>query len=197
MQNDIDNPRVFRLTGEHRTLRTPIPTAHRLSGCTPEWHVISTTFGHHGGAENELSAAGWRVYNPLHLQRRRGQPDKIIPLFGSYLFVCWPRDSEWGDVRRVRFVWAVLMSGFGRPAVVPSGVIEALQARTSARRIVDDPLATPVGYKPGQRLAVVDGPLAGLEGVCKLSAGERVRLLFQLCGQDQELDLPYVDVLAV
>lgn len=80
------------------------------------------------------------------------------------------------------WVWRLLMSEPGRPSEVPSEVIAELQHRTSPRRIVDDPLWVGSNLRAGQRVTVVDGPLSGLQGVCRLNAGERINVLFDLFG---------------
>jgi transcription antitermination factor NusG len=112
------------------------------------------------------------------------------------VFVRWRRDTDWGSLRRLPFVWQLLMSDYGKPAVVPDALISNLQARTSPRRIVDDPLWAPPPYVVGQRVAVIDGPLAGLAGVCKMSAGERIRLLFELLGREVIADFSPAEVMA-
>jgi transcription antitermination factor NusG len=182
----VDSPRFFRVGDHNRTSHKPLTTVRKPSGCVsethPRWHVVAVSLGHQFSAENELSAAGWNVFNPLHLHRTIRNPDRIVPLFPSYLFVRFRADTEWGPIRRVRYVWQLIMSAPGRPAEVPIGVVEDLQRRTSPRRIVDDPLHMPPVYKPGRKLRVVAGPLTGLEGICKLSSRDRVSLLFSLFG---------------
>jgi transcription antitermination factor NusG len=199
MMGSLDGPAVFRVGEHNRTSRKPTIPARQPSGCysghSPEWHVVATTYGRQFQAENELAAAGWTVFCPLHLQRRIRHPDKIIPLFSNYVFVAWSLDSDWGAVRRVRHVWHVLQSEPGRPCVVPPGVIEELQRRSSARRIVDDPLVTPPNYKPGTKLVVKRGPLVGLEGVCSMNQGARVRLLFDLLGKEMTADFAPLDLM--
>jgi transcription antitermination factor NusG len=199
MSDRLDSPRVFRVGEHNRTSRKPSIPARQPSGCytghSPEWHVVATTYGQQLSCENELTAAGWKVLCPLHLQRRMRHPDKIIPLFSNYLFVRWHRDSDWGAVRRVRHVWHVLQSEPGCPSVLPDSVVEDLQRRMSARRIVDDPLEQPLSYKPGTKLVVQRGPLTGLAGVCSLHQGARVRLLFDLLGKEMTQDFAPLDLM--
>src|SRR4051812_2108345 len=132
----VDSPGFFRIGRHNRTSHTPNSTVRQPSGCASEWHVVAVSHGHQFSAENELAAAGWTVFNPLHLQRFVRHPDKIVPLFPSYIFIRFHSDMEWGPIRRVRYVWQLIMSSPGRPADVPPGVVEDLQRRTSPRRIV-------------------------------------------------------------
>jgi transcription antitermination factor NusG len=76
----------------------------------------------------------------------------------------------------------------GQPAIVPAEVIAELQARTSPRRIVDDPLWAAPRWSRGQRVTVVEGPLAGLQGVCGKNAGERINVLFDLFSRPMMAD---------
>jgi transcription antitermination factor NusG len=199
----IDSLQPHRLSGAQRT--TPgCESKRRSSGASSvagyNWHALSTAFGHTLAAENELAAAGWQTYFPLHLQRgSRGRPDKIAPLFGHYGFVRFHQDTDWGGLRRVRHVWDLLFSSPGHPAIVPKAAIDDLQSRTSPRRIVDDPLVNPPAprFQAGQPLVIRSGPLAGLEGICGLSRIARISFLFQMMGQEQALDLTILDVEAL
>lgn len=162
---------------------------------SPEWHVIATTHGHHFDAENAIADAGWKVFNPLHLQQSLRKPPKIVPLFPGYLFVPFHDEQNWGPLQRIRYVWSLVAFEPGRPATVPLSVIEDLQRRSSPRRVVDDPLLQPSAYPPGTQLTVRSGPLAGLEGICRLSAGARVRLLFELFGRPIEAEFAAADLI--
>src|SRR4051812_32790197 len=165
----LDRPGVYRISGQQRMTCPPTTSARQPSGRRRNWHVLATSYGQQFSAEREIDAARWEVYNPLHLQRSVRHPDKIVPLFPSYLFVAWPEGTDWGSLRRIRHVWKVLMSEPGRPAIVPPGLVEELQRRTSPRRIVDDPLHTPPRFRFGQQVKISAGVLAGLDGICKLS----------------------------
>jgi transcription antitermination factor NusG len=164
---------------------------------TPDWHVIATTHGHQIDAEYQLAAAGWPVFCPLHLQRGLRKAEKIVPLFPGYIFVSWHPDRDWGGIKRIRYVWNILMSEPGKPSIVPVGVVEDLMRRSSPRRVVDDPLTHPNTWRPGQRVGVARGPLASLEGVCGLNPAGRVRLLFHLFNQPMECDVSAADLIAL
>lgn len=175
-----------------RTMRQPADWAHRSCGRLPRWFVVATVPGHAIAAEAALSADGWKVYHPLHLARSPGHPPRITSLFVGYLFILFePTTCDWPRINRTRFV-AGLLGTPGHPSPVPAGVVEQLQARTSDRRIVDDPLA-PGAWRnipSGAPVSVVEGPLAGLVGVTRLSAQGRCRVLLSLLGRDVEMDIP-------
>jgi transcription antitermination factor NusG len=184
----------FHLTGQQRILRTGSTTAQKTCGRL-RWHVISVVPDKQFVAEHAIACAGWRVYNPLHLQRYV-RSSRIVCLFPGYLFVAWREGVDWSTLCRMRWVWRILMAEPGHPAEVPSEVISELQARTSARRIVDDPLWVKSSLREGQRVRILEGPLAGLQGVTKMSAGERVTVLFELFGRQMLADFAPVEVLA-
>jgi hypothetical protein len=197
----IDNPNIFRISGQQRSVPAASASWRRPCGASPEdyhWHVLGIVHRHYGSAENELAAAGWQVLFPLHLQRSRGNPERIVPLFGGYAFVRFHRDTDWGSLRRTRYVTDLLMAHPGHPSVLADAVVEDLRRRMSPRRIVDDPLHTPPPlYAPGTRLVVRTGGLAGLEGVCGMSAIGRISLLFRLLGHELSLDLATLDAVPV
>lgn len=177
---------------EQRTLRQPTDTTNRSCGRLPRWFVVASIPGHAIAAEGALSADGWLVYHPLHLGRSPGHPPRISSLFPGYLFISIDLSAcDWPRICRTPWV-AALLGTPGHPTPVPVGVVEQLQARTSARRIVDDPIS-PEAWKnipPGASVSVVEGPLASLRGVCTLSAPDRCRVLLSLLGRDVEMDLP-------
>lgn len=166
--------------------------ARRSCGRMPRWHVVASVPGHALAAEAALSADGWRVYHPLHLTRSAGHPPRIVSLFSNYQFVQFDPDStDWPRICHTQFVQALLGTR-GHPLPVPVGVVEQLQARTSARRIVDDPLS-PEAWKnipTGAAVSVVEGPLAGLVGsVTRLSAKGRCSVLLSLLGRECVMDI--------
>jgi transcription antitermination factor NusG len=170
----------------------PRPQPRRSCGRLPRWHVVAAVPGHALAAESALSADGWCVFLPLHLARRASHPPQTRPLFGPYLFIQFdPHDTDWPRICRTRFV-AGLLGAPGAPAAVPPGVVEQLQARTSDRRIVDDPLA-PEAWRnipAGASVEVVEGPLASLRGLVTLSSRDRCRVLLSLLGRECVMDLP-------
>ena len=138
----------------------------------------------------ELLAQGFEAYLPLHLDRD-AKRDRVIPLFSRYLFVSFDAARhQWRRICSTRGVSSLIWRSSEVPAPLPTGVVEGLIARTSARRIVDDPGDRfGVAYLGiGARGRVTDGPMAGWEGVCTLSAPGRVRLLMGLFGAPREVE---------
>ena len=166
-------------------------------GCY-RWHVAATFAQSEHTAYAELLAQGYVAYLPLHLDRHNC---RIVPLWRGYVLVAFDAATDaWGSVRRTRGVRDLLTTAPGRPAPLPVGCVEDLIARTSERRIVDDPgvTVTLAPTMPVGRLGrVLDGPLAGWQGVCTMSTERRVRLLLAVLGGSREVEFSQKSVTEV
>jgi transcription antitermination factor NusG len=171
----------------------PAPTP---SGCIPEarWYVLIAKYGQHQLAERSLAADGWRTFFPLMVDRRAG---RIVPLFASYAFIAIRSgDIGWPRIYSTRGVFT-LLSRERRPLPLPVGAVESLQARTSDRRVVDDPLEHPEArIAVGATGTVVQGPWAGWDGVVALSRAKRLTLLLRLFGRTVPVDFRHDQVVA-
>lgn len=120
-----------------------------------------------------------------------GMRESIEPLFPRYLFV---REQpgvpvDWAKVRSTRGVSALVRFG-ARLAKVPEAVVDGLRRWQVAHGTDLLELPAPV-LKPGQRVRVCDGPLAGLTGRLAYARGtERVRVLLEVLGQPTPVELP-------
>jgi transcriptional antiterminator RfaH len=138
---------------------------------------------HPGGeyrAELHLVEQGFAVYSPLVLDlrfRREIGHGSIHPAFPGYLFVSLDlaRD-EWRRIYRTRGIAGLIGETIARPTALGPGIVEELIARTSPRRIVDDPGSTSFPDPAAPRKHWRN--LAGLSGKA------RRELLLQLFGQD-------------
>ena len=109
-------------------------------GCY-SWHVIIVKHGQREIAELSLACDGWKTFFPLMLDTRHGS--RLVPLFGAYNFVQIRHgDIGWPRIYGSRGIFTML-SRDRVPLPLPAGVVEDLQARTSARRVVDDPGENP------------------------------------------------------
>lgn len=151
------------------------------------WYAVFCKPRQETTAEENLRRQGFHVYLPRIriTRRRRGQwVDVVEPLFPRYLFIgidllqrsMVPVRSTRGAVDLVRFG--------SQPAVVPNVVVQALLQR-------EDPVAgswqdsRPL-FRTGELVKLVDGPLAGMEGVFTQGDGERrVIVLLDLLGRAQ------------
>lgn len=147
--------------------------------------------------------------------------DVIEPLFPRYLFVLLDLASEqWRRITGCDGVERLMLSAGERPMPLPTSAIQELQKlgrpgdgvidqRTPAEKNRSESLARREAAKqaldvtyfphiePEQRVRVTSGPLTGLEGICRLSAPQRLTVLFTMFGRETEAVLTSGEIEAV
>jgi transcriptional antiterminator RfaH len=155
------------------------------------WYAVCCKPRQEAVAEVNLSRQGFHVYLPrIRIrQRRRGQwIDAVEVLFPRYVFIrVDPLRRSTATVRSTRGVVGLVRFG-GQPAVVPDAVMNALLRREDADSGLhqdDRPL-----FSAGEQVKLVDGPLAGLEGVFTQQDGDRrVIVLLELLGKANKISV--------
>jgi len=153
-------------------------------GSDGQWFVVRTKARKEDLAVQQLEQRGVAVFLPRILEYGR---DQIAPLFPSYLFV---RIRLFDQYYRV--VWSPGVRSFvafGRlPTPIPESVI-CLIAGSAGEGGVIRPLAP---FKPGDRVQITNGPLAGLMAVVQrpCSARGRVQILLDFLRQGATVELP-------
>lgn len=139
-----------------------------------------------------LSVLGHECYAPEFADGRRRRPGSVRDrrhhwVFPGYVFFrsCSDRGA-WTAVRRVPGVVRVLEQD-GAPALLPDSVISELRTRIAAR----DLRAPGSGWRPGESVRIVRGPLAPLDAIFEqeVDAFERVRILVRLLGRDLSVSI--------
>jgi transcriptional antiterminator RfaH len=149
------------------------------------WYAVCCKPRQEAVAEENLRRQGFRVYLPrIRIrQRRRGQwLDAIEVLFPRYIFIrVDPLQHSTAAIRSTRGAVGLVRFG-GQPAVVPDAVMDALRQREDAASGLHEdkrPL-----FSAGEAIKLVDGPLAGMEGVFTQKDGDqRVIVLLELLGK--------------
>jgi transcriptional antiterminator RfaH len=149
------------------------------------WYAVSCKPRQEAVAEENLLRQGFHVDLPrIRIrQRRRGQwLDAIEVLFPRYIFIrVDPLQRSTATIRSTRGVVGLVRFG-GQPAVVPDTVMDALREREDAASGLHEdkrPL-----FSAGEAIKLVDGPLAGMEGVFTQKDGDmRVIVLLELLGK--------------
>lgn len=164
----------------------PIPAPAPQIG--PRWCCYRT----HPQAENavagELARAGYQAYNPLIAVRRRDPVipsmwHKVrIPVFGGYGFVLLGPTDPWVPIRYTHGVRDMLLGMNGRPATVPAGFVEALQADDARRCDLTPEVHAPLAV--GSAVRLTSGAMVDMEGLVTASDGQRVKLLLSVMGHD-------------
>jgi len=114
---------------------------------------------------DQLAAKGFQAFLPKieAWSRRGGVRHHIpVPMFPGYLFLHHAMElNSYIEVLKTRELVRVLGDGRDRLAVVPDPEIEAIQKVVQAQLP-----ALPYPYlREGQRVRIMKGPLAGVEGI--------------------------------
>jgi len=149
------------------------------------WFAVTCKPRQEAVAEENLLRQGFHVYLPrIRIrQRRRGHwIDAVEVLFPRYIFIrIDPQRHSTATVRSTRGAVGLVRFG-GQPAVVPDAVMDALKQREDAASGMHEdrrPL-----FSAGEAVKLVDGPLAGMEGVFTEQDGDkRVIVLLELLGK--------------
>lgn len=154
------------------------------------WYLIYTKPRRERAALENLERQGYQAYLPRVRVRRRvgGRYAALVePMFPRYLFLrLSDRTDDWGPIRSTVGVSRLVHFG-ADPARVPDGFISALQSAADAVGVQNRPATC---LKPGQRIRIVDGAMAGLEAVYHARSGsERVVVLLEVAQRRVRVDL--------
>ena len=159
-----------------------LPGGPRVSDA--QWFVVRTKARKEDLAVRQLEQRGVTAFLPRILEYGR---DQIAPLFPSYLFVRIRLLDQY-----YRVVWTPgvrTFVAFGRlPTPVAESVIRLIVGSAGEGGIIR-PLAT---FKPGDRVQITNGPLAGLMAVVQrpCSGRGRVQILLDFLRQGATVELP-------
>jgi len=167
------------------------------NGSIPRWHLVFTKPLGENTAKINLERQGFRVYFPRVQEKvlSRGKwRDRIGALFPRYLFV--QLNAAMQSLAPIRSTLGVAnVVRFGTEFVtVPELVVNELIERedvSGVHRLSLGPL-----FKPGSIVRVIEGALAGLEGIFERGdANDRVVVLLKLLGCETRIRLPAASVM--
>jgi transcription antitermination factor NusG len=129
------------------------------------WHVLWTRSHYEQLVYDQLIAKALHPFLPTIevWSRRRGLRHRIrIPMFPGYLFLHDALDKHSDvEVRKARGLVSILGERWDQRAVVPREEIEAIRRVVSARL----PALLHPYLKEGQRVRILRGPMADVEGI--------------------------------
>ena len=162
------------------------------------WCTVQTHARAEDKAAFHLRRQGYTVFLPKHMKRRKHarRIDWVpAPLFPRYLFISLdPAQGRWWSIRSTVGV-SNLVSFGGLPAVVPADIIAGIQARQDEKGLVKTHEGC--GFKPGDRVRIIKGPLGDLEGLFEgPNDDERVTVLLSLLGREVKVRVPLETVYA-
>jgi transcriptional antiterminator RfaH len=148
------------------------------------WYTVHTKPRQEHLAEEHLQRQGFTVYLPRFQATRRKQDrwqEVIEPLFSRYLFIYTnPETDNLAPIRSTRGVSELVR--FGNQLIpLPDALIKAIQGRANPETgllIPESPL-----FQTGDRVTILEGPFAQLEGIFQCEQGEqRALILLEVLG---------------
>ena len=146
----------------------------------PEWYAAWTRSHCERAVAQQLSAKGFETFVPeIATWSRRGGEAHLIqaPMFPGYLFVRTAIDKQrYVEMLKARGLVRLLGDGWDRLAPVAANEIEAIQ------RVIDAnvPAMPHPHLSRGDRVTVVAGPLAGVEGIFVQDQPHKGRLVLSV-----------------
>ena len=155
------------------------------------WYAVVTHAQAEMWALQNLVRQGYDAYLPMIEEERR---DKVTPTITRIVSsVMWPgyvfvfadiRRDNWRPIAHTNGVRSILGTHPERPAPLPVGLLEAIQASADDRRIVR---SAPPAIAEGSALSITAGPFADHRGVCLWSDATRVGIALSLFGGDRHV----------
>ncbi|EKE75375.1 transcription/translation regulatory transformer protein RfaH [Gallaecimonas xiamenensis] len=160
-----------------------------------DWYLVYCRAKQEGRAKANLQNQGFESYLPKVLGSRlcRGKlKTQEQVLFPNYLFV--QLDATGADFYKVRSTRGV--SGFVRfgdmPVKIPAKLIKTLalnEERLEAAGVMDQ------GFKPGQRVRLLNGPFKGLSAIYQAQDGEeRVKVMIEILQRQSNVSVALRDL---
>jgi len=156
------------------------------------WYVVRTKPRAEETVLSHLRRQEFEAFLPRFLKTRRHarRVDRVAsPLFPGYLFVSFDLDrARWRSIFGTIGSQGLVCNG-DRPAAVPEGVVEEIIARQDDTGFVK--LCAGQGMQPGQKVEILDGPLAEARGIFEcMDSKERVIVLLNLLGRQVRTRIP-------
>jgi len=156
----------------------------------PQWFVVHSLPRKERFVRDRLRELGRDAFLPLVASRRaRRSAVTLAPLFPGYLFA--KLSMAGGDLTRIRWMHGVrrLLGHGQRPHPVPDELVQMIRRRADAAGRV----RPPARMRRGERVRIVEGPLAGLIGVLdrpETRAEDRVCVLLRLFERQTRVEIP-------
>ena len=158
------------------------------------WYVVHSKPRQVQVALENLLRQGWHAWLPQIKvatigKRSARKADKLAlePMFVRYLFIRPAHEEQ--SIAPVRSTLGVsMLVRFGvQLATIDHQTVCDLAHLELAQRQLDYHQITPL--QPGVAVQIVSGPLAGLKGLVSMASSERVVVLLDLLGRQQEIRL--------
>jgi len=157
-----------------------------------QWFVAHTQPCKEMIAQKHLFEQGFDTYLPRFKKTRRHArkvEEVLAPLFPRYLFISFDLEvDQWRSVQGTRGVSYLLVTD-GRPAFVPSMIIQSLKERETDDGLV--PVDSMGVFVMGDKVRVLDGAFKDYVAIFeKMDDKQRVQLLLTCLGREVKVSLP-------
>jgi transcriptional antiterminator RfaH len=155
-----------------------------VSATARSWYLVYAKPRREMVAQANLARQGYEIYLPLIRQARKRQGRRVTvvgPMFPRYLFIHLDSQSDnWGPIRSTLGVASLVRFG-QHAAQLPDDLVTALRRREDMQGVQVLPTKE---FRPGSRVRISEGSLAGYEGVFLAKSGrDRVVLLLDILGK--------------
>ncbi|KJK09794.1 transcription/translation regulatory transformer protein RfaH [Pseudomonas tussilaginis] len=156
------------------------------------WYLVQCKPRQDERAEQNLVRQGYLCFRPK-LKRERvirgGTKVALESLFPGYLFIHMSEGANWAPLNSTRGVSRVVSFG-AHPLAVGEEMVQQLQQRAESE------LCTQL--KIGDNVRITSGSFEGLDAIFTASDGShRAWLLITLLNRQQEISLPFANVMAI
>ena len=157
-----------------------------------QWFAVQSKPRQEASAKVQLERQGYHAYLPLMTVRKRRRAawtTSVEPLFPRYLFLnANINEQSLAPVRSTLGVSGLVRFGnVLRP--VPDAVVHYLQQAEAAQGAVPGEESWP--FRAGDKVAVLEGPFAGLTAVFEGAQPEaRAMILIELLGRQNTVEVP-------
>jgi transcription antitermination factor NusG len=143
------------------------------------WYVVWTEARAEKAVAPRLDRMGHESWVPTYTTRRKWS-DRYkavtLPLFPGYIF-CRTGPGRWHDLIRVPGVLTLVKEGMAA-AILTDAYVEGIKRVIAAPGSDPEPVTELPAFEPGEKVIVLDGPMAGMTGVVKEMQSRRVLIIW-------------------
>jgi transcriptional antiterminator RfaH len=155
-----------------------------------KWYLIQTKPQQEAVATKNLSNQGFDIFHPKAMIK-----NKSVSLFPRYLFIHLDdKNQNWTPIRSTPGVANFVRFGLNF-AIVPNQIIKLIKIQ---QQQTIEKLINICSHQKGDSIEIKSGAFKGQKAVFKnYSSYDRIIVLLKLIGQQQEIELPEKEVIAV
>lgn len=159
---------------------------------TARWYVAETQTNQERKAAEHIKRQGFEVYLPMRMAPPTARLVAAVPFFPRYLFVHLDHAIGWNALFTAIGFKALIGNG-GRPIPLADSIVEYIRAKERDGYLFLEQKAKGApefSFRKGDRVAVRDGVMAGLQAMfCERIDEKRAWILLSLLGRDSKVQV--------